>query len=107
VTALFPAPAFSYTSTTSTLKTYTFTQESGIDFTFQFCSDCGVAIGKSSEHEAFNGAFILFVGTLDGGEEVFVEVGKPELELWGEHKASWLGGIEGAEVVKGMGPVLG
>jgi len=97
---MFPRTAFKLADPASPhLKTYTFTQESGIPFTIQFCSNCSTSLGKTTEHEAFKQGFILFAGTLD---EKFSETGKPEVEFWSQHKVDWVAPVEGTERIAAM-----
>jgi hypothetical protein len=97
-------PSNSFTITSGAPKHYTFTQESGLKFTTNFCGDCGGVIGKSQTGgDEFKDLVIVFAGTLDGKEGI-ENIGKPEAEIWVTHRAPWVKPVEGVEAQAEMFP---
>lgn len=79
-------------------KQFTKKANSGKTIVSHFCADCGSTLARTGE--AFPGAVIVKAGTLQGG----IEKAKPGAELFSPGRASWLGGVSGAQQVEGMPP---
>jgi hypothetical protein len=94
--ALVPTKAFSITSGSNNLKSFSTIHETGLKFTFKFCSTCGTTIYKEAESGAFGDVFIVMAGTLDkdpGEKTMGLEDVKIGAELFVKYRVSWLEGM--------------
>lgn len=97
---LLPAPSITY-NTSSPLKKVTVTHhEAGFPMTVTFCADCGSALSKEADADAFKGMVIVFAGCLDG-PEALQEI-TPEAEMWTKYRAGWRGSLEGTRQFVGF-----
>lgn len=78
--------------TSGSAKQFTEIHENGQELKVNFCAECGCAVYKT--HGSFPGCVVVLAGTLDEGMDL--EECKPEAELWGRHRVSWVVGVEGA-----------
>lgn len=68
--------------------------------TVTFCSECGSALSKDADAEAFKGLVIVLAGCLDG--EGVLEGLNVQAEMWTKYKVGWLGEVSGAKQVGGF-----
>lgn len=61
--------------------------------TVTFCGECGSALSKEADAEAFKGKVIVFAGCLDGPEAL--QGLNPEAEMWTKYRVGWRGELEG------------
>ena len=88
-----PTDNFKITSGSETLKSYAAPHQSGMTLTIYFCCNCGSAVYKVGDSDAFKGTVIVQAGTLDG--EIKLDDMKLGAELWVSQRVRWLGALHG------------
>ncbi|KAI0198175.1 Mss4-like protein [Astrocystis sublimbata] len=84
-------PNFSLTS--GTPKTIAKTADTGREIVSHFCGDCGSTLWRDGA--SFGDGKVVKVGTLDDLDAL--DKALPMIELFAEHRVSWVKGIEGAQ----------
>ena len=97
---ILPSSSITFTPASPLKKVTIPHHEAGFPMTITFCADCGSALSKEADAEAFRGMVIVFVGCLDGAEGL--EVIKPEAEMWTKYRVGWMRGLEGARQCVGF-----
>jgi hypothetical protein len=92
---MLPVSALTYDSSSPLKKVTVSHHEAGFPMTVTFCADCGSALSKEADAEAFRGMVIVLAGCLDG-PEVLEEV-RPQAEMWTKYRVGWRGGLEGTK----------
>jgi hypothetical protein len=93
---MLPLSSLTYTSSSPLKKVTVPHHEDNFDMTVTFCADCGSALSKEADAEAFRGMVIVFAGCLDG-KGALDEV-RPQAELWTKWRVGWRG-VGGGEAV--------
>lgn len=68
--------------------------------TVTFCADCGSALSKEADAEAFKGMVIVMAGCLDGPEAL--QALSPQAEMWTKYRVGWRGELEGTKQYVGF-----
>jgi hypothetical protein len=90
---MLPLSSLTYTSSSPLKKVTVPHHEDNFDMTVTFCADCGSALSKEADAEAFRGMVIVFAGCLDG-KGALDEV-RPQAELWTKWRVGCRGALEG------------
>ncbi|KAI1169691.1 Mss4-like protein [Nemania sp. FL0916] len=93
---IMPGPNFKLLA--GTPKTFAKTAGSGNQIVSHFCGDCGSTLWRNTD--AFGDAKIVKAGTLD--DEDALDKVEPALELFTDHRVTWVGEIAGAAQKTGM-----
>ena len=75
------------------------TADTGKTITSHFCGDCGTTLFRDGD--TFPGKKIIKVGIMDDVNAL--NDAKPAIELFSEHRVSWIPAVEGTNDLKGMG----
>ena len=97
---LLPTSSLTFNDSSPLKKVTVSHHEAGFPMTVTFCADCGSALSKEAEAEAFEGKVIVFAGCLDG-PEALQEI-SPQAEMWTKYRAGWRGSLEGARQCVGF-----
>jgi hypothetical protein len=62
--------------------------------TFFFCSECGVNVSKTGDHDVFKGLVIIQAGSLDNQHGL--EQAVPTAELYVKNRVRWVEQLSGA-----------
>ena len=81
-------PTDKFRITSGSPKQYSATHENGMQLTVSFCGNCGTALYKEADADAFKGVVIVQAGTLDDLNGL--ESAQPEDELYVKYRASWV-----------------
>lgn len=97
---MLPESSLKYNDSSPLKKVTVSHHEAGFPMTVTFCADCGSAMSKEADTEAFRGMVIVLAGCLDG-EEVLQEI-RPQAEMWTKYRAGWRGELEGTRQCVGF-----
>jgi hypothetical protein len=90
---MLPIQSLTFTPSSPLKKVTVPHHEDGFDMTVTFCAECGSALSKEADAEAFRGMVIVFAGCLDGPEAL--EEVRPQAEMWTKWRVGWRGELEG------------
>jgi hypothetical protein len=90
---MLPVSALTYHSSSPLKKVTVPHHEDGFDMTVTFCGECGSALSKEADADAFKGMVIVFAGCLDG--EGVLERVRPQAEMWTKWRVGWRGELDG------------
>jgi hypothetical protein len=90
---MLPTSSLTFTASCPLKKVTVPHHEAGFPMTITFCADCGSALSKEADAEAFQGMVIVFAGCLDGPEAL--EGIRPQAEMWTKYRVGWRGALEG------------
>lgn len=93
-TVNFAIPDPNFTLTQGNPKTFETEHETGMKITLFFCPECGTALWKEADSDAFKGLKLVQAGTVSDVSQLQKGM---DTELWVTYRVPWLAAIDGVE----------
>ena len=97
---MLPVSSLTFNDSSSLREVTVPHHEAGSPMTITFCADCGSALSKEADSEAFKGMIIVLAGCLDGPEALQEII--PQAEMWTKYRVGWRGNLEGTRQCVGF-----